>query len=82
MLFFANSAYFTLRSGGQVFVTMLFDSVFMWVVAIPTAFVLGNFTTLNIFVLYLICHSLEILKAVFGAVLIKRGSWVNQLVGK
>ena len=79
---FANAAYFTLRSGGQVFVTMLFDSVFMWVIVIPTAAVLGYFTGLNIYWLYLICQSLEIIKAMFGAVLVKRGTWVKQLVGK
>ena len=79
---FANAAYFTLRSGGQVFVTMLFDSVFMWVIVIPTATVLGHFTALNIYWLFLICQSLEIIKALFGAVLVKRGTWVKQLVGK
>lgn len=78
---FANAAYFTLRSGGQVFVTMLFDSVFMWVIVIPTAAILGHFTGLNIYLLYLVCQSLEILKAIFGAILVKRGTWVKQLVG-
>jgi Na+-driven multidrug efflux pump len=79
---FANASYFTLRSGGQVFITMLFDSVFMWVIVIPTAYLLGHFTTLNIYALYFICQALEILKALFGAVLVMRGTWVKQLVGK
>ena len=79
---FANGSYFTLRSGGQVFITMLFDSVFMWVVVVPTALVLGHFTSISIFLLFFICQSLEILKAVFGAILLARGTWVNQLVGK
>lgn len=77
---FANAAYFTLRSGGQVFITLLFDSVFMWVVVIPTAFILGNFTSISIYWLYLVCQSLEILKAIFGAILVKRGTWVKTLV--
>ncbi len=79
---FANGSYFTLRSGGQVFITMLFDSVFMWVVVVPTALVLGHFTSISIFLLFFICQSLEILKAVFGAILLARGTWINQLVGK
>ncbi len=77
---FANAAYFTLRSGGKVLVTMLFDSVFMWVIVVPTAFCLSRFTGMNIFWLYLACRSLEILKAAFGAVLLKKGNWVTQLV--
>lgn len=77
---FANAAYFTLRSGGQVFVTLLFDSVYMWAIVIPVAVVLGYFTTINIYWLYLICQSLDIIKAVFGIVLIKRETWVKQLV--
>ena len=78
---FANAAYFTLRSGGQVFITMLFDSVFMWVIAIPIALVIGYFTSLSIYWFFVICQSLEIVKAVFGAFLVKRGTWVKQLVG-
>ena len=79
---FANAAYFTLRSGGKVFVTMLFDSVFMWTVSIPIALLIGHLTPLSIYWFYLICQSLEIVKSCFGAILLKRGSWINQLVGK
>ena len=78
---FANASYFTLRSGGQVLITLLFDSVFMWVVVVPTAAILGYFTALNIFALFLICQGLEILKALFGAILVIKGTWVKQLVG-
>ena len=78
---YANAAYFTLRSGGQVFVTMIFDSVYMWAIVIPTAAVLGYLTSLNIYWLFFLCQSLEIVKACFGAVLVKKGTWVKQLVG-
>ena len=77
---FANAAYFTLRSGGKVFITMLFDSVFMWAVVVPVAFCLSRFTGMSIFWLYLACRALEILKAAFGAILIKKTNWVTQLV--
>ena len=77
---FANASYFTLRSGGKVLVTMLFDSVYMWTIVVPVAFCLSRFTALNIFWLYLICRSLDILKACFGAFLLKKGNWVRQLV--
>ena len=77
---FANAAYFTLRSGGKVFITMLFDSVYMWSVAVPITFCLSRFTSMNIYWLYLSCQSLEIIKALFGAFLIKKVNWVTQLV--
>ena len=77
---FANAAYFTLRSGGQVFITVLFDSVYTWTIVVPIATVLGHFTGMNIYWLYLCCQSLEIVKGIFGLVLVKHGSWVKQLV--
>lgn len=77
---FANAAYFTLRSGGRVLVTMLFDSVYMWVFAVPVAMLLTHFTGVSIYVLFLACQSLEIIKCVFGAVLVKKGSWVRRIV--
>ena len=40
---YANVAYFTLRSGGKVFITVLFDSAFMWVVVMPLAFILHEY---------------------------------------
>ncbi|TJX41441.1 MATE family efflux transporter, partial [Soehngenia saccharolytica] len=43
---FSHASYFTLRSGGKTLVTFLFDSVFTWVVVVPTAFVLAHYTGL------------------------------------
>ena len=77
---YVNAAYFTLRSGGKVITTMLFDSGYMWTVVVPTAFCVSRFTGLNIYWLYAICQSLDIVKSAFGAILLKKGNWVNQLV--
>lgn len=78
---FSHASYFTLRSGGLVYLTLLFDLVYMWVVVVPVAFVLSRFTTLSIVALYPICQGLEILKMAFGLVLIKKANWARQLVG-
>ncbi len=80
MCAFANAAYFTMRSGGKVLITLLFDSVYMWSVVIPIAYVTARFTNVNIYILFAICQSTEVLKAAFGFFLIKRGTWVKQLV--
>ena len=79
---FAHATYFTLRSGGQVLITILFDSVFMWVVAIPTARLLADLTKIGIKLLFPICHGLEAVKAFLGLALVSRKTWVKQLVSQ
>lgn len=78
----AHASYFTLRSGGQVLITILFDSVFMWVVAIPTARLFADLTKIGIKLLFPICHGLEAIKAFLGLALVSRKTWVKQLVSQ
>ena len=77
---FANASYFTLRSGGQVLITILFDSCFMWVVVVPVSLLLANFTDISIFWLYLCGQGVNTLKTPLGLALLKSGKWVRQLV--
>ena len=77
---FTNACYFTMRSGGKTFVTFLFDSVFLWVVSIPLAFVLSRFTDLPIVPLYFICQAVDVIKCVIGFVMVKRGVWIHNFV--
>lgn len=79
---FLNALYFTLRSGGRTLVTFLFDSVFTWVIALPLAAALCEFTTLSVFVIYTIVQSADILKVIIGSVLIKKGVWISNLVSE
>ena len=80
LLAFTNAAYFTLRSGGKTVVTFLFDSVFVWVCSIPVAFILSNYTSLNIVMVYFICQMLEFIKCIIGFVLVKSGVWIENIV--
>ncbi|MBQ7315412.1 MAG: MATE family efflux transporter [Clostridia bacterium] len=79
---FTNAAYFTIRSGGQILVTMLSDSVFMWVVVVPVCCLLAYLTPLSIFALFAICHGCDCLKALFGCVLLRRDTWARRLVSE
>ena len=63
-------------------VTLLFDSVYMWVVVMPVCFVLSRFTDMNIYLLFAICQGVDVIKAFFGYALLRRGTWVRQLVGQ
>ena len=77
---FTNAVYFTLRSGGRVGVTMLFDCGFMWGVMIPTCFILAHLTSVNIYIMFAICQGTELVKCLLGAILLKRVSWAKSLV--
>ncbi len=77
---FMHASYFTLRSGGKTIVTFLFDSVFLWCVSIPVAYILSRFTGLPMVPLYLSCQLLDIIKCVIGFILVKKGVWLNNIV--
>ncbi len=77
---FLNACYFTLRAGGRTIITFLFDSVFVWCVSIPCAYILSRFTTVPIVPLYLCCQMLDLIKCVIGFALVKKGVWLSNIV--
>ena len=79
---FTNSCYFTLRSGGKTIITFIFDSAFVWVICIPTAFVLSRFTDMAILRMFIIVQALDLIKCVVGFYLVKARKWVNNLVAE
>lgn len=79
---FAHASYFTLRSGGKVIITLIFDSFFVWGVTVTAAAVLINHTSLGIITVYFICQALNIIKCVLGFVFVKRGSWIKNIISE
>ena len=79
---FLNATYFTLRSGGKTLITFLFDSVSVWVVSIPLAFVLTRYTGLDVVWILALVQMGDWLKCVLGFVLVKRGVWIHNIVEK
>ena len=77
---YANCAYFTLRSGGKIFTTVLFDSVFMWAVVMPVCFILSRLTNVNIHILFAVGQGTDMLKALLGFIILRRGTWAVRLV--
>lgn len=77
---FSHCSYFTLRSGGKTIVTFLFDSVFTWVIVVPTAFVLSRYTILDIVTVYFIVNFTEIIKVIIGYKMIKSDVWLVTMV--
>ena len=76
---YTHATYFTLRSGGQTFVTFLFDSCFVWVVCVPLAFCLSRFASLPILPLYAICQCTDLIKCAIGVFMLKQGKWIQNL---
>lgn len=79
---FAQSSYFTLRSGGKVIITLIFDSLFVWAVSVPFAFIISRYTDLPILPFYALSLSLNLLKCLLGYFYVKKGSWIKNLVGE
>ena len=77
---FTNASFFTLRSGGRSFITFLYDSVYIWILAIPVTFCLVTFTDLPIIPIYAVCYGIDIVKCLIGYILVKKRIWVNNLV--
>ena len=77
---FTHASYFTLRSGGKTFVTFLFDSVFTWVVVVPTAFLLAHFTGLGIVSIYFFVQATELIKVIIGYCMVRSNVWLVQMV--
>lgn len=76
----SNVEYFSLRSGGKMLITFLFDSLFSWIVVVPVAIALVWGTALSAVLVYLVVQFTELLKAILGYFYVKRGSWLHNLV--
>lgn len=72
--------YFTLRAGGRMLITILFDSVFVIFVRVPIAYVLSHFTGLSIYMIYTLATGVDLLKIFIGYYLIKKGIWIRYIV--
>ncbi|MCI5620116.1 MAG: MATE family efflux transporter [Lachnospiraceae bacterium] len=78
---FMHAAYFTLRSGGKTIVTFLFDSVFVWCVSVPIAYILSRYTHLHMVWILVAVQVGDWLKCIIGFVLVKKGVWLQNIVG-
>ena len=79
---FMHATYFTLRSGGKVWITFLFDSVFILCINVPMAFLLYSVFHLSIWVIFPLIQAMDLLKCIFGFILIKRQVWVHNIVNQ
>lgn len=78
----ANACYFTIRSGGNILLTLVFDSGFMWVCLVPTAAILCHLTALPILAVYALCQATYLLRCVLGIYFVRKGQWLRNIVNQ
>jgi Na+-driven multidrug efflux pump len=74
-----TGCFFVLRSGGKTSLTFIFDSGFMWVFAVPAAFVLSVFTNIPIALVYLLVQLLDLIKTTLGTIFLGKKTWLRNL---
>ena len=77
---YTHASYFIMRSGGNTLITVLFDCVYTWVIAVTTAYCLSRFTNLSITWLIAIVSGLEIFKCVIAYFFVRSGVWIRNIV--
>jgi len=77
---FLHTTYFTLRSGGKTIVTFFFDSFFMCVVSVPTAFILSRYTNLHVIAIFAAVQAMDLIKCVIGYVMVRKNVWMKNIV--
>ena len=79
---FMHATYFTLRSGGKTIVTFLFDSVFVWCVSVPVAYLLSRLTPVPVILIFAMVQAADWIKCIIGFILVKKGVWLQNIVAK
>ena len=75
-----HAAYFTIRSGGKMMITIVFDSGYMWGITVLLAFILSRYTAMPFVTLFAIIQGLSALKSIMGLALVKNGFWIRNII--
>ena len=72
--------YIIIRSGGNAFITVLFDSVYTWAIVVPLAFILSRFTNMSVTLMLTIVNGMEVIKCFIAFAFVRSGIWVRNIV--
>lgn len=76
---FAHCCYFTLRSGGKTVMTFVFDCMSIWVINVPVVYFAVHYTDMSIGWVYALSQLVNLIKCVFGFILVKKGVWIHNI---
>ena len=77
---YTHASYFIIRSGGNAFITVLFDSVYTWAIVVPLAFILSRFTNMSVTLMLTIVNGMEVIKCFIAFAFVRSGIWVRNIV--
>ncbi|MBP5180442.1 MAG: MATE family efflux transporter [Clostridiales bacterium] len=80
LMAYTHASYFIIRAGGNTFITFLFDSCFVWVIAVPLAYCLSRYTALNVHLLMICVMGTESIKCIIGGLMVRSGMWAKNIV--
>lgn len=76
---YLHCIYFALRSGGKTVITFLFDSVYLWTISFPAAWVIANYTGMAFVYMFLCINLIDLIKVTIGTVLYRSGIWAKNI---
>lgn len=79
---FIHATYFTLRSGGKTIVTFVFDSLYMWLISVPVAFLLSRYTSISAVYIFALVQIADWMKCIIGYALVRKGVWIQNIVSE
>jgi len=77
-----HASYFTMRSGGKMMVTIIFDSGFMWGLTVLPAFILSRVTSISFILLFALIQFVSVLKGIVGTIMAGNGFWAKNIISK
>jgi len=77
---YTHASYFIIRSGGNTLITVLFDSIYTWAIAVSAAFFMSRYTTLSVTWMLAVVNGLEVIKCSIAFFFVRSGKWIKNLV--
>ncbi len=71
--------FFTLRAGGDTLGVLIMDAGTMWGISIPVGFILVNFTSAPLYVIFIGVQSFEFIKMAIGYYRYRKHNWVQNI---
>ena len=77
---YTHASYFIMRSGGNTVITVIFDSVYTWVLVVPLAYYLSRYTGISVSWMIAIVRGMEVVKCLIAYFFVRSGVWVKNIV--
>ena len=80
LMAFTHASYFIIRSGGNTFITLVFDCGYTWLIVVPLAYYLSRYTGVSVPIMMFSVQLAEIIKCIIGEVMVRSGIWAKNIV--